>query len=107
MTPAFNLQTGKGHGFPRFSATGGMPSAMLAGLSDRLSNRRFVSFFTSDISPNSLHVARQPLSTEAVGQLYHSTLKTANLGLSVRVSVISLYTVPVIVIIAEKRRRLL
>ena len=46
LTPAFFLQTKKGARVLPFSAAGGMPSAMLAGLSDRLPHRRFVRFFS-------------------------------------------------------------
>ena len=50
-----------------FSAANGTPFAMLAGLADRLPSHYTVRFSPSDISPNSLHVARQPHSTGAVG----------------------------------------
>ena len=45
MRPKFNLRLERCTGSP-VSAAGGMPSAMLAGLADRLPHRRFVRFFS-------------------------------------------------------------
>lgn len=45
MTPAFSCKPKRGTGSP-VSAAGVMPTAMLAGLADRLPHRRFVRFFS-------------------------------------------------------------
>jgi len=70
-----------------FSAAGGMPSAMLAGLADRLPHRRFVRFFLPLIYPPTRSTLRDNrVQRERWGNYTILVLKAATSGLSARVS---------------------
>ena len=71
MTPAFFLQTKKGHGFSHFQRQTERRLLCLPVLRTDFRTAGLSDFSPSDISHNSLHVARQSRSTGAVGQLYH------------------------------------
>lgn len=67
LTPAFFLQTKKGYGFYRFQRQAECRLRCLPVLRTDFRTAGLSVFSPSDISPNSLHVARQPHSTEMVG----------------------------------------
>jgi len=71
LTPAFFLQTKKGHGFSRFSGKRNAVCYACRSCGPTSAPQVYPFFLPLIYPPNSLHVARQSRSTGAMGQLYH------------------------------------